>query len=217
MAPLLAPAQAESSGAAAQTCERLLTELSESNRAIFHKHPSLRDKVPTCPPSSWSQVPCNVSWTARKAYCATCARPRCTDSTCGVGIGAHAAVGGGFRGAPRAAGCGTVAPGHGGQLETCLRNGRFPQPVNFGDITVAQMTSARPCGAGRAANDASAEAACAGPAHLLLEAHARHHVRAAPAVDGHGGAHIRHIIPSRQPANSCKAGALLWFWCWESS
>lgn len=48
MAPLLASAQAEPSGAAAQTCERLLTELSESNRAIFHKHPSLRDKVPTC-------------------------------------------------------------------------------------------------------------------------------------------------------------------------
>jgi hypothetical protein len=65
MAPLLAPAQAEPSGAAAQTCEQLLTELSESNRAIFHKHPSLRDKVPTCPPlSSWSLVPCNVSCTA---------------------------------------------------------------------------------------------------------------------------------------------------------
>ena len=49
MAPLLAPAQADPTGAAAQACEQLLTELSESNRAIFHRHPSLRDKVRVLP------------------------------------------------------------------------------------------------------------------------------------------------------------------------
>ena len=83
MAPLLAPAQAEPSGTAAQTCERLLTELSESNRAIFHKHPSLRDKVPICQshPGHWSHA---MSPALQDAYCATCARPRCTDDTCGL-------------------------------------------------------------------------------------------------------------------------------------
>ncbi len=45
MAPLLAAAQADPRGAEAQTCERLLKELSEANRAMFHSSPSLRDKV----------------------------------------------------------------------------------------------------------------------------------------------------------------------------
>lgn len=67
---MLAPAQAEPSGAAAQTCERLLTELSESNRAIFHKHPSLRDKVPTRPPHPGS-CSCNLECLLRKP-CTAC-------------------------------------------------------------------------------------------------------------------------------------------------
>ncbi len=45
MAPLLAPAQADPHSQAAHTCERLLKELSEANRAIFHRSPALREKV----------------------------------------------------------------------------------------------------------------------------------------------------------------------------
>lgn len=42
MAPLLAPAQADPTCEAASTCERLLRELSQATRAIFHRNPAMR-------------------------------------------------------------------------------------------------------------------------------------------------------------------------------
>lgn len=61
MAPLLAPAQADSHSQAADTCERLLKELSEANRAIFHRSPALRDKVRAACPAQ--ETPCHLPLT----------------------------------------------------------------------------------------------------------------------------------------------------------
>jgi hypothetical protein len=98
MAPLLAPAQAEPTGAAAQTCERLLTELSESNRAIFHRHPSLRDKVRVP-----HMVMLHAHTSVTRMLCSSArAFSPCVSLAC-TAAGAHAAAGGGLGGAACAA------------------------------------------------------------------------------------------------------------------
>ena len=58
MAPLLGAAQADPSCAAARTCEQLLRELSQANRAIFHRNPAMRHPPPPPPtPSDRLQLP----------------------------------------------------------------------------------------------------------------------------------------------------------------